>query len=1303
MSKDEVHVPVSRPYVLIKLEEREISTLLDTGSHVCLMAEHLYNSSKELMRRFPLINCNIKLMGASGSDLKVLGKVEEVPFFIKSKEFKMTFIVLSNLKRKVVLGNNFLHRYNGILFIKNGVVTFNGVEASLIQNPQACWIVETSLEKRGVPNLWDEERLEKILQQIDVGDENTSEQMMKEVHKLITEFADIFILKGEILPANDVTVHLDLRHKIPIEETVPVPYHKQDLITNEINEMIAQGIIQPSTSNYSSKIFFLEKPGNEAKPRYRPVNDFRSINKLIKPLPVALPMVEEILMNWVDQAVFSVLDCSKAFFQMSLDEESRQYTAFTIHGKKRYEYLRLPQGLSVSPHYMQALVNRVVKNLGSKVQAYVDDFSVGALNDQEMLELLRQLFHEIRVHKLCLSPAKCNLMKRKVRILGFEVSQQGVAVSPDRIEAIVNMKPPKTVRDCRSFLGVVNYLRKHIGNLTEDATGLMTDLDKNIKAKRSKFVLSAEGLISFNSIKEAIKNSVILAFPPRDVTLSLYCDASQRAVGSVLLFYDEQGIPRPVAFHSQKVPPSLAKNHSTYLELWSLKVNCEKFHRYLIGRKFFLFTDNKTLIGQNFLNKSRTAMYIRWIGALAAYDFELKHVSSVKNVIADTLSRFNYDRAEEDTNRTSVDKVLDQIVDYGNEIERVAMDEAKEGGNEDGSEDEGKEGNKEPEEEKEEGKVDIMDVTGELEGMFTNLIFKKNGDNLDWNVYTGSNVSDQMEYFRLEELLEEEDKRSQHFQEWKEEDNPAQKPGHWSINRARDEEAIFLLEEYLTSPYLSKEQDKDIDLRYLKKAVLKNTQLWVDLKCPTRKIGFYLDKFSSLEVDSDNCLTVQSYRKFSEAPAKLIVIPEHLELPIISQAHNGAYGAAHLGADKLLSQLEDSFSFMDMKDKVMHYVGTCDPCQKLKIEWSRKHRYPLQSYTSREPFETLHVDVFYAREGQLVNKQKYNYAIVIVDNFSGFMYTAPFKELRTTAVLRELMLIFSIFGIPLKLVVDKGSEMVSRLIQDSAQVLGIIVEAVSVAHHATNSHAEVSIKLLKGALKKRYVESPASWSDELGFIALTLNASLTKRHEFSPYNTVFGRNPRLPCSALWNIKNTKYYESDAHRSQELFYTIRKIWKIVESQKLKALEANTKYYNKKGFYTQFTEGELVYVKRPIPAGTTYRQLRLHYQGPFVIHKVIGQGTYVVKGGKGNLWEVHHDNMYKCRVRGEKEVIQEIPQTKTIFPSAITSDHSEIIKAWEELPGVNNEIEESKDLNDPVSLRRGDRNRKPPDRLNYLNKN
>ena len=296
----------------------------------------------------------------------------------------------------------------------------------------------------------------------------------------------------------------------------------------------------------------------------------------------------------------------------------------------------------------------------------------------------------------------------------------------------------------------------------------------------------------------------------------------------------------------------------------------------------------------------------------------------------------------------------------------------------------------------------------------------------------------------------------------------------------QENDAVFLLEECLTSEYLATEQDKDVNLRYIKTALQKKTKLWTDLKSPTRKIGYYFDRINSLAVDKDNCLTIESYSKFSAAPSKVIVVPEHLEWPIIFQTHSGAYGTAHLGADKMIHLVNENFSFIDLDDKVKHFVATCGPCQRLKIDWSKKHRYPLQSYTSREPFETLHVDIFYAREGQFVNKNKYNYAIVIVDNFTGFIYTAPMKELKTAGVLREMKLIFSLFGLPVKLVVDKGSEMVSRLVTGAAQVLGIVIEAVSVDHHQSNSKAEVAVKLIKGALKKKYVDCPENWSDELG-------------------------------------------------------------------------------------------------------------------------------------------------------------------------------------------------------------------------------
>ena len=129
------------------------------------------------------------------------------------------------------------------------------------------------------------------------------------------------------------------------------------------------------------------------------------------------------------------------------------------------------------------------------------------------------------------------------------------------------------------------------------------------------------------------------------------------------------------------------------------------------------------------------------------------------------------------------------------------------------------------------------------------------------------------------------------------------------------------------------------------------------------------------------------------------------------------------------------------------------------------------------------------------------------------------------------------------------------------------------------------------------------------------------------------------------------------------------------------------------------GDLVYVKRPIPAGTTYRQLRMQHQGPFEIHKKVGQGTYVVKGNKGNLWEIHHDNIYKCMMDKSITKIQEIPKTRATFPTAISTSDKQIISAWEELPGAHHNTTETEvELNTPI--RRGGRVRYAPDRLKYM---
>ena len=95
-----------------------------------------------------------------------------------------------------------------------------------------------------------------------------------------------------------------------------------------------------------------------------------------------------------------------------------------------------------------------------EVEVYVDDMK--SKDHEGHIPALRKFFERIRFYKLWLNPKKCTFGVTSIKLLAFMVSQRGIEVDPEKIKAIVEMKPPRTEKEIRGFLGRKQYISRFI-------------------------------------------------------------------------------------------------------------------------------------------------------------------------------------------------------------------------------------------------------------------------------------------------------------------------------------------------------------------------------------------------------------------------------------------------------------------------------------------------------------------------------------------------------------------------------------------------------------------------------------------------------------------------------------------------------------------------------------------------------------------------------------------------------------------------------------------------------------------------
>ena len=207
-----------------------------------------------------------------------------------------------------------------------------------------------------------------------------------------------------------------MKHKIKIDDSEPFKEHFRcipppllDEVRQHIDEMLEAGAIRPSNSPWCNAVVLVcKKDGGLCF-----CIDFRKLNAKTKKDSYPLPCIQETLDSLFGARVFSTLDLKSGFWQIMMDEDSKQYTAFTVGNLGFFKCERMPFGLCNVPATFQRLIQSCQGELNlTYCLIYLDDVIIYAKDEEEHLDRLRTVFERFRRDNLKLKPSKCNLFKK---------------------------------------------------------------------------------------------------------------------------------------------------------------------------------------------------------------------------------------------------------------------------------------------------------------------------------------------------------------------------------------------------------------------------------------------------------------------------------------------------------------------------------------------------------------------------------------------------------------------------------------------------------------------------------------------------------------------------------------------------------------------------------------------------------------------------------------------------------------------------------------------------------------------------
>ena len=331
-----------------------------------------------------------------------------------------------------------------------------------------------------------------------------------------------------------------------------------------------------------------------------------------------------------------------------MDEESKQYTAFTLGSMGLHECESMPFGLcNTTPTFQRLMLNCLGELNLTYCLIYLDDVIIFSRTEEEHLERMRVVFDHLCEHGLKLKPSKCDVFKTEINYLAHHVSKKGVLPSKKNLEAIAECPPPDTYTEVKSFIGLMDHYRHFIKGFDNIATPLYDLTSGENKDKKSEHLdLPPEAQEAFDCLKAACLQAPILSFPDFSKPFLLEMDASGKGLGAVLSQKQSDGRYHPIAYASRIMNDTEQRYHSNKQEFFALKWAVTKqFHEYLspYGKKrneFVVCMDNNPLT-YIFSTANLDAAVQRWVAHLASYNFALEYQKGKDNTVADFLSHMD--------------------------------------------------------------------------------------------------------------------------------------------------------------------------------------------------------------------------------------------------------------------------------------------------------------------------------------------------------------------------------------------------------------------------------------------------------------------------------------------------------------------------------------------------------------------------------------------------------------------------------------------------------------------------------------
>jgi hypothetical protein len=385
-------------------------------------ASHSFISTKFSAKcQLPFHHTNGGIMIATlGGKVATYQLNRHVPIKLGSLIFKTTLLIMGLESVDIILGTDWLSRHHALIDI--------AARAIELHSP-TCGEITLYLLEQGCTHSCALALIESPVERIPV----------------VCEYLDVFPDELPGMPPDG-----DIKFAIELQPgTAPIskrPYKMPPVelaeLKKQIQELLDKGFIRPSISPWGCPALFMKKKDESLRlcVDYRPLNAVTIKNKY------PLPRIDVLFDQLVGAKVFSKIDLRSGYHQIKIRASDIPKTTFSTR-YVLYEYFVMSFGLTNAPTYFMYLMNSVfMLELDKFVVVFIDDILLYSKSEDKHTKHLHTVLQRLCDHHLYAKLSKCEFWLKEIKFLGHTISQDGISVDPEKVQEVMDWKPPTTVR-----------------------------------------------------------------------------------------------------------------------------------------------------------------------------------------------------------------------------------------------------------------------------------------------------------------------------------------------------------------------------------------------------------------------------------------------------------------------------------------------------------------------------------------------------------------------------------------------------------------------------------------------------------------------------------------------------------------------------------------------------------------------------------------------------------------------------------------------------------------------------------------